>query len=70
MPLAYKKWVPLPSAVSIPFIVGPRIAIDFCLGGFIVLMWYAGILHPQPHRPFSFPSPAACPRPLHYAALK
>ena len=41
VPPAYKKFVPLPSAVSIPFFIGAPIAIDFCLGGAIMLVWCA-----------------------------
>ena len=41
VPRPYKKFVPLPSAVSIPFFIGAPIAIDFCLGGAIMLAWYA-----------------------------
>jgi OPT family oligopeptide transporter len=39
VPGAYKKFVPLPSAVSIPFFIGAPIAIDFCMGGAIMLIW-------------------------------
>ncbi len=41
VPGPYKKFVPIPSAVSIPFFVGAPIAIDFCLGGAIMLIWCA-----------------------------
>lgn len=41
VPSPYKKFVPIPSAVSIPFFVGAPIAIDFCLGGAIMLIWCA-----------------------------
>ena len=41
VPRPYKKFVPLPSAVSIPFFIGAPIAIDFCLGGAIMLAWCA-----------------------------
>ena len=44
VPPAYKKFVPLPSAVSIPFFIGAPIAIDFCMGGAIMLIWCA-LLH-------------------------
>lgn len=41
VPGTYKKFVPIPSAVSIPFFIGAPIAIDFCMGGAIMLIWYA-----------------------------
>jgi hypothetical protein len=39
VPGGYKKFVPIPSAVSIPFFIGAPIAIDFCMGGAIMLIW-------------------------------
>ena len=44
VPRPYKKFVPLPSAVSIPFFIGAPIAIDFCLGGAIMLAWCAALV--------------------------
>ncbi len=39
MPQKHKKFMPIPSAVSIPFYIGAPIAIDFCLGGGIRYFW-------------------------------
>ena len=41
VPGPYKKFVPIPSAMAIPFFVGAPIAIDFCVGGAIMLIWCA-----------------------------
>ena len=41
VPIGYKQFVPIPSAVSIPFFIGAPIAIDFCLGGAVMLVWCA-----------------------------
>jgi len=35
----YKKFMPIPSAISIPFYIGAPIAIDFCLGGAVLFFW-------------------------------
>lgn len=61
VPVAYKKWVPIPSAVSIPFIVGAPIAIDFCLGGFIMLAWCAC----EPLTDWTPPPPPPSPHQTH-----
>lgn len=39
LPQAAKKYMPIPSAVSIPFYIGAPIAIDFCIGGGIMYFW-------------------------------
>lgn len=46
VPGNYKKFVPIPSAVSIPFFIGAPIAIDFCMGGAIMLSWCGLLLNP------------------------
>ena len=39
LPQRYKKFMPIPSAISIPFYIGAPIAIDFCLGGAVIFLW-------------------------------
>ena len=39
LPQRYKRYMPIPSAVSIPFYIGAPIAIDFCMGGAILWVW-------------------------------
>ena len=39
LPVQYKKFMPIPSAISIPFYIGAPIAIDFCLGGAVLFFW-------------------------------
>ena len=39
LPQPYKKFMPIPSAISIPFYIGAPIAIDFCLGGAVLFFW-------------------------------
>ncbi|XP_010267463.1 PREDICTED: metal-nicotianamine transporter YSL3-like [Nelumbo nucifera] len=34
------KWVPLPMAMAVPFLVGAYFAIDMCVGSLIVLVWH------------------------------
>ncbi|XP_043717193.1 metal-nicotianamine transporter YSL3-like isoform X2 [Telopea speciosissima] len=34
------KWVPLPMAMAVPFLVGAYFAIDMCIGSLIVFVWY------------------------------
>ncbi|KAJ4957058.1 hypothetical protein NE237_013841 [Protea cynaroides] len=34
------KWVPLPMAMAVPFLVGAYFAIDMCVGSLIVFVWY------------------------------
>ena len=39
LPGRYKKFMPIPSAISIPFYIGTYIALDFCVGAAILLIW-------------------------------
>ena len=39
LPQKYKKFMPIPSAVSIPFYIGAPLAIDFALGSGILVIW-------------------------------
>ncbi|KAM3242573.1 hypothetical protein ACQJBY_054915 [Aegilops geniculata] len=39
MPHKYAKYVPLPMAMAVPFLVGGSFAIDMCLGSLIVFAW-------------------------------
>ena len=34
------KWMPLPMAMAVPFLVGGYFAIDMCVGTFIVFVWH------------------------------
>ncbi|CAK9146521.1 unnamed protein product [Ilex paraguariensis] len=34
------KWVPLPMAMAVPFLVGAYFAIDMCMGSLIVFVWH------------------------------
>ncbi|KAK7834596.1 metal-nicotianamine transporter YSL3 [Quercus suber] len=34
------KWVPLPMAMAVPFLVGAYFAIDMCVGSLIVFVWH------------------------------
>ncbi|XP_048138145.1 metal-nicotianamine transporter YSL3 isoform X2 [Rhodamnia argentea] len=34
------KWVPLPMAMAVPFLVGANFAIDMCMGSLIVFLWH------------------------------
>ncbi|KAF8008377.1 hypothetical protein BT93_K2144 [Corymbia citriodora subsp. variegata] len=34
------KWVPLPMAMAVPFLVGANFAIDMCVGSLIVFVWH------------------------------
>lgn len=33
------KWIPLPMAMAVPFLVGGSFAIDMCIGSFVVFVW-------------------------------
>uniref|UniRef100_A0A1J3HEJ5 Metal-nicotianamine transporter YSL2 n=1 Tax=Noccaea caerulescens TaxID=107243 RepID=A0A1J3HEJ5_NOCCA len=33
------KWIPLPMAMAVPFLVGGSFAIDMCVGSFVVFVW-------------------------------
>lgn len=39
-PPKYGKWVPLPMAMGVPFLVGASFAIDMCVGSLIVFTWH------------------------------
>lgn len=39
-PAKYGKWVPLPMAMAVPFLVGANFAIDMCAGSLIVFAWH------------------------------
>ncbi|PKA46518.1 putative metal-nicotianamine transporter YSL9 [Apostasia shenzhenica] len=39
-PAKYGRWVPLPMAMAVPFLVGASFAIDMCAGSLIVLAWH------------------------------
>lgn len=40
MPKKFGKWVPLPMAMAVPFLVGAYFAIDMCVGSLIVYLWH------------------------------
>ncbi|XP_057774182.1 metal-nicotianamine transporter YSL3-like isoform X1 [Salvia miltiorrhiza] len=40
MPEKLGKWVPLPMAMAVPFLVGGYFAIDMCVGSLIVYLWH------------------------------
>ncbi|KAK4436197.1 Metal-nicotianamine transporter YSL3 [Sesamum alatum] len=39
-PEKYGKWVPLPMAMAVPFLVGAYFAIDMCVGSLAVYIWH------------------------------
>lgn len=39
-PTKYGRWVPLPMAMAVPFLVGASFAIDMCVGSLIVFLWH------------------------------
>ncbi|XP_078440501.1 putative metal-nicotianamine transporter YSL9 [Wolffia australiana] len=39
LPGAYGRWVPLPMAMAVPFLVGGSFAIDMCVGSMVVFVW-------------------------------
>ncbi|XP_010541500.1 PREDICTED: metal-nicotianamine transporter YSL2 [Tarenaya hassleriana] len=39
VPRKYGKWIPLPMAMAVPFLVGGAFAIDMCVGSLVVLVW-------------------------------
>ncbi|KAL0340945.1 UNVERIFIED_CONTAM: Metal-nicotianamine transporter YSL3 [Sesamum radiatum] len=39
-PEKYGKWVPLPMAMAVPFLVGAYFAIDMCVGSLVVYIWH------------------------------
>ncbi|CAI9772025.1 unnamed protein product [Fraxinus pennsylvanica] len=40
LPEKFGKWVPLPMAMAVPFLVGANFAIDMCMGSLIVYVWH------------------------------
>ncbi|XP_020263623.1 probable metal-nicotianamine transporter YSL9 isoform X2 [Asparagus officinalis] len=40
LPSKYGRWVPLPMAMAVPFLVGASFAIDMCVGSLIVFTWH------------------------------
>lgn len=44
-PEKFGKWIPLPMAMAVPFLVGAYFAIDMCVGSLIVFAWH--YLDPQ-----------------------
>ncbi|XP_073118726.1 metal-nicotianamine transporter YSL3 [Henckelia pumila] len=39
IPDKFGKWVPLPMAMAVPFLVGAYFAIDMCVGSLVVFVW-------------------------------
>lgn len=39
LPEKVGKWIPLPMAMAVPFLVGGSFAIDMCIGSFVVFVW-------------------------------
>ncbi|KAK2992783.1 hypothetical protein RJ640_023296 [Escallonia rubra] len=39
-PTKVGKWIPLPMAMAVPFLVGAYFAIDMCVGSLIVFVWH------------------------------
>ncbi|PIN16546.1 hypothetical protein CDL12_10803 [Handroanthus impetiginosus] len=40
MPKKFGKWVPVPMAMAVPFLVGAYFAIDMCVGSLVVYVWH------------------------------
>ncbi|KAM0858577.1 hypothetical protein ACQ4PT_047748 [Festuca glaucescens] len=40
LPHKYRKYVPLPMAMAVPFLVGGSFAIDMCIGSLVVFIWH------------------------------
>lgn len=40
LPSKYGRWVPLPMAMAVPFLVGASFAIDMCIGSLVVFAWH------------------------------
>uniref|UniRef100_A0A0E0K306 Uncharacterized protein n=1 Tax=Oryza punctata TaxID=4537 RepID=A0A0E0K306_ORYPU len=40
LPRKYRNYVPLPTAIAVPFLVGANFAIDMCVGSLIVFAWH------------------------------
>ncbi|XP_027105214.1 metal-nicotianamine transporter YSL1-like isoform X1 [Coffea arabica] len=39
-PARIGKWMPVPMAVALPFLVGAYVAIDMCIGSLVVFVWH------------------------------
>lgn len=39
-PAKIGKWIPLPMAMAVPFLVGAYFAIDMCMGSLVVFVWH------------------------------
>ncbi|KGN57676.2 metal-nicotianamine transporter YSL3 isoform X1 [Cucumis sativus] len=39
-PKKFGKWIPLPMAMAVPFLVGAYFAIDMCIGSLVVFVWH------------------------------
>lgn len=39
-PSKYGRWIPLPMAMAVPFLVGASFAIDMCIGSLMVFAWH------------------------------
>ncbi|EYU19676.1 hypothetical protein ABFS82_06G098300 [Erythranthe guttata] len=40
LPKRFGKWVPLPMAMAVPFLVGGYFAVDMCVGSLVVYVWH------------------------------
>ncbi|CAN0922705.1 Metal-nicotianamine transporter YSL3 [Linum grandiflorum] len=40
LPKKISKWIPLPMAMAVPFLVGAYFAIDMCVGSLVVFVWH------------------------------
>ncbi|KAL8534629.1 hypothetical protein ACS0TY_010597 [Phlomoides rotata] len=40
LPRKLGKWIPLPMAMAVPFLVGAYFAIDMCIGSLVVFVWH------------------------------
>ncbi|CAN1170688.1 Metal-nicotianamine transporter YSL3 [Linum perenne] len=40
LPKKLSKWIPLPMAMAVPFLVGAYFAIDMCVGSLVVFVWH------------------------------
>lgn len=40
LPNKFGKWIPLPMAMAVPFLVGAYFAIDMCVGSLVVYAWH------------------------------
>lgn len=39
-PVRIGKWMPLPTAMAVPFLIGGYFAIDMCVGSLVVFVWH------------------------------